>query len=175
MELGDAHGLRLWFWEIRYYQTSQKDTTPVGAASASNRLLGLSGITVVDVSFVGTNAVEVDVALRRRRLVCPRCPFSTQALYDTRPWTRWRHLDVGRWQVLVRARVRRLECPQHAVRVKAIPFARARSGFTRDFEDLVAYVATKTDKTTITGLSRLDWDTVGRVCERAIAEAWTGS
>jgi hypothetical protein len=36
------------------------------------------------------------------------------------------------------------------VRVEAIPFARARSGFTRDFEDLVAYLATKTDKTTIT-------------------------
>ena len=40
--------------------------------------------------------------------------------------------------MLVRARLRRLACPQPGVRVEAIPFARARSGFTRDFEDLVA-------------------------------------
>jgi len=99
------------------------------------------------------------------------CPFSTRARYDTRPVTStWRHLDFGRWQVLVRARLRRLACPQHGVRVEAIPFARARSGFTRDFEDLVAYLATKTDKTTITRLSRVDWDTVGRICERVVAD-----
>jgi len=143
----------------------------VRVTSAFNRLLGLSGITVVDVSFVGASAVNVDVALRRRRLVCPLCPFSTRARYDTRPVTStWRHLDFGRWQVLVRARLRRLACPQHGVRVEAIPFARARSGFTRDFEDLVAYLATKTDKTTITRLSRVDWDTVGRICERVVAD-----
>jgi transposase len=143
----------------------------VRVTSAFNRLLGLSGITVVDVSFVGTSAVYVDVALRRRRLVCPLCPFSTRARYDTRPVTSsWRHLDFGRWQVLVRARLRRLACPQHGVRVEAIPFARARSGFTRDFEDLVAYLATKTDKTTITRLSRVDWDTVGRICERVVVD-----
>jgi transposase len=143
----------------------------VRVTSAFNRLLGLSGITVVDVSFVGTSAVYVDVVLRRRRLVCPLCPFSTRARYDTRPVTSsWRHLDFGRWQVLVRARLRRLACPQHGVRVEAVPFARARSGFTRDFEDLVAYLATKTDKTTITRLSRVDWDTVGRICERVVAD-----
>ena len=28
--------------------------------------------------------------------------------------------------------------------------ARHRSGFTRDFEDVVAYLATRTDKTTVT-------------------------
>jgi len=143
----------------------------VRVTSAFNALLGLSGITVLDVSFAGTSTVNVDVALRRRRLVCPLCPFSTRFRYDTRPVTsRWRHLDFGRWQVLVRARLRRLRCPQHGVRVEAIPFARARSGFTRDFEDLVAYLATKTDKTTITRLSRVDWDSVGRICERVVAD-----
>lgn len=139
--------------------------------SAFNRLLGLSGITVLDVSFVGATAVTVDVALRRRRLVCPLCAFSTRARYDTRPVTStWRHLDFGRWRVLVRARLRRLRCPEHGVRVEAVPFARARSGFTREFEDLVAFLATKTDKTTITRLSRVDWDTVGRICERVVAD-----
>ena len=138
--------------------------------SAFNRLLGLSGITVLDVSFVGTSAVNVDVALRRRRLACPLCPFRTWARYDTRPVSSsWRHLDFGAATVVVRAGLRRLDCPEHGVRIEAVPFARHRSGFTRDFEDLVAYLATKTDKSTIARFLRIDWDTVGRICERVVA------
>jgi transposase len=143
----------------------------VRVTTAFNRLLGLKGISVLEVSFLDATSVTVDVALRRRRLVCPLCSFSTAARYDTRPVSSsWRHLDFGRWQVLVRAQLRRLACPEHGVRVEAVPFARPRSGFTRDFEDLVAYLATKTDKSTITRFSRVDWDTVGRICERVIAE-----
>ena len=138
--------------------------------TALNRLLGLPGISVTDVSF-DADTVIVDVALRRRRPRCPKCGFTTRAGYDTRPVaSRWRHLDLGRWEVTVRASLRRLVCPAHGVRVEAVPFARHRSGFTRDFEDLVAFLATKTDKTTITRLSRVGWDSVGRICERVVAD-----
>ena len=82
----------------------------------------------------------------------------------------WRHLDFGRWQVQLRAGLRRLCCPTHGVRVEAVPFARAGAGFSRDFEDLVAFLATKTDKTTITRLSRVEGDTVGRICARVVAD-----
>ena len=138
--------------------------------TAFNRLLSLEGVSVAEVMFE-TGVVVVDVALRRRRLCCPECEFSTAARYDTRPvFSTWRHTDMGRWKVLVRAGLRRLRCPTHGVRVEAVPFARHRSGFSRDFEDLVAYLATKTDKTTITRLSRVDWDSVGRICERVVAD-----
>lgn len=36
--------------------------------------------------------------------------------------------------------------------------------------DLAAFLATKTDKTTIARLLRVDWDTVGRICQRVAAE-----
>jgi transposase len=142
----------------------------VRLTTAFNRLLALFGVSVTGVSFQA-DMVVVDVALRRRRLCCPLCPFSTAARYDTRPVSSsWRHTDMGRWKVTVRAGLRRLTCPAHGVRVEAVPFARCHSGFSRDFEDLVAFLATKTDKTTITRLSRLDWDSVGRICERVVAE-----
>ncbi len=138
--------------------------------TAFNRLLGLPGVSVADVSFA-TDSVTVDVALRRRRLRCPECDFTTRARYDRRPVASiWRHTDMGRWKVTVRACLRRLACPAHGVRTEAVPFARHRSGFSRDFEDLVAFLATKTDKTTITRLSRVDWDSVGRICERIVAD-----
>jgi transposase len=58
--------------------------------------------------------------------------------------------------VAARTRVTSVALPDPRVRVEAVPFARHRAGFTRDFEDLVAFLATKTDKTTITRISRLD-------------------
>ena len=143
--------------------------------TAFHRLLGLQDITVRGVSFPDADSdahtVVVEVGLRRKRLACPLCGFSTRARYDTRPVSStWRHLDFGRWQVQLRAGLRRLCCPTHGVRVEAVPFARAGTGFSRDFEDLVAFLATKTDKTTITRLSRVDWDTVGRICARVVAD-----
>ncbi len=120
-----------------------------------------------------------DVALRRRRLACLRCEFTTRARYGVRRVNSlWRGLDLGRRKVQVRATLRRLQCPAHGVVTEAVPFARAGSRFTRDFENLVAYLATKTDKITITRLQRIDWDTVGRICERVVADrldqrAWT--
>jgi transposase len=35
---------------------------------------------------------------------------------------------------------------------------------------VAAFLATKTDKTTIARFLRIDWDTVGRICERVVAE-----
>lgn len=138
--------------------------------SAFNRLLRLDGVTVTGVEF-GVDTVQVSVRLRRRRLVCPECSYSTSARYDTRPVaSRWRHLDLGVWRLQVRAELRRLTCPTHGERVEAVPFARYRSRFTADFEDLVGWLATTMDKTAICRLVRIDWDTVGRICERVVAD-----
>lgn len=143
---------------------------PIRVTTAFNRLLALPGITVSDVSF-GAGVVTVTVVLRRRRLCCPRCDYSTRSRHDTRPVaSSWRGLALGPWQVIVRAELRRVDCPTHGVLTEGVPFARPGARFTRDFEDLVAFLATKTDKTTITRLYRIDWDTVGRICARVVAD-----
>ena len=139
--------------------------------AAFKRLLALPGVTVTDVEF-GAGVVTVTVALRRRKLICPVCGFTTASAYEARRHdvSRWRHLDLGTWRLEVRAELRRLHCPTHGVRVEAVSFARHGSGFTADFEALVAWLATKTDKTTITRLVRIDWKTVGRICARVVAD-----
>src|SRR5680860_1261720 len=65
---------------------------------------------------------------------------------------------------------RRLDCPDHGVLVEAVPFARPRVRFTRAFEDLVAWCASKTDKTAVTRLLRIAWPTVGAIVERVVAD-----
>jgi transposase len=144
----------------------------VRAATLLNRLLDLPGIRVEGVSLPGEGRLVLDVALRRRALTCPLCGWRTRNRYDTRQspsW--WRHLDFGTAVVVVRAELRRLDCPHHGVVVEGVPFARHRSGFTRDFEDVTAFLTTKTDKTTIARFLRVDWDTVGRICERVVADS----
>lgn len=139
-------------------------------SSAFSRLVSLPGVWVRDVRFEGDRVV-LEVALRRRRLQCPRCAFSTAARRDTRPVrTVWRHLDLGVWRLEIRCRRRRLRCPRHGVLAEGVPFARHRSGFTRDFECLAAWLAARVDKTAICRLLRIDWDTVGRIIARVCAE-----
>ena len=138
--------------------------------TAFKHLLRLPGVNVRAVVF-DKDRVIVTVALRRRRLVCPLCEHSTRARYDSRDVdSRWRHLDLGPWSLEVRARLRRLSCPAHGVRVEGVPFARHRLEFTRDFEDLVAWLAAKTDKTAIERLLRIAWRTVGAIVERVVAD-----
>lgn len=139
-------------------------------STAFSRLLRLKGVWVKTVRFE-PDGVVVGVALRRRRLVCPECAFSTPHRHDVREaQSVWRHLDLGVWRLEIRARLRRLSCPVHGVRTEGVPFARTGSGFTRDFERLVAYLATRTDKSTICRLLRINWRTVGWIVERVSRE-----
>ena len=97
--------------------------------------------------------------------------FTTKARYDTRavPST-WRHLDLAARRLRIRADLRRLCCPVHGVITEGVPFARPGSRFTRDFEDLVGWLATTMDKTALARLVRVDWDTTGRIIERVVAD-----
>lgn len=138
--------------------------------TAFSTLLRLPGVWVKKVRFQ-PDRVIVEVSLRRRRLQCPRCEFSTRARKDTRNVDSvWRHLDLGVWRLEIHCRRRRLRCPRHGVLAEGVPFARHKAHFTRDFEALVAWLAVRVDKSAITRLLRIDWDTVGRIIARVCAD-----
>ena len=139
------------------------------ATAAFKRLVRLDDVNVTAVEFLATMVV-VTVALRRRRLVCPHCSYKTRWRYDTRSVdSRWRHLDLGTWRLEIRSSLRRLRCPTHGVVVEAVPFARPGAHLTRDLDDLLAWLATRMDRTAVARLCRVSWRTVGRACERVVA------
>ncbi|MGH2765449.1 MAG: ISL3 family transposase [Actinomycetota bacterium] len=138
--------------------------------TAFKHLLRLPGVYVRTVNFLADRIV-VTVVLRRKRLVCPLCDHSTRARHNDQVVDSvWRHLDLGCWRLVIKARLRRLRCPTHGVRVEGVPFARHHSGFTRDFECLVAWLAVKTDKSSIERLLRIAWRTAGAIVERVVAD-----
>lgn len=136
--------------------------------TAFNRMLAIAGASVTSVVFAPEGVV---VVLRRRRskLVCP-CGWKTRAVYD-RSIRRWRHLDLGAARLWLEAEIRRLECRRcRRVRTEVVPWARPRARHTRDFQDVVAWLAQRTDKTTITGLLRMSWEAVARIVVSVVAE-----
>jgi len=140
------------------YTNRAEETDPVRVTTAFKRLMDLDGVTVTDVVFEAGRMV-VTVKLRSGKLCCPECGYTTRSRYDARPVaSTWRHLDLGPWRLEVRAVLGRLRCPTHGVRTQKVPFARAGSRFTADFEDLVGWLATTMDKTALCRLVRIDWD-----------------
>ncbi|HYN36057.1 MAG TPA: ISL3 family transposase [Actinomycetota bacterium] len=136
--------------------------------TAFNKMLGIPGATVAEVSFT---PVGIVVRLRRRfrRLTCP-CGFQTRAIYDTSV-RRWRHLDLGACRLLLECDVRRLDCARcDRVRTEQVPWARPAARHTKDLEDVVTFLAQRVDKTTIARLLRISWEAVANIVMRVVAD-----
>jgi transposase len=131
------------------------------------RALGVESAVVEDVREEAGVGFVVRVRPRRRHRrrcgVClGRCPG-----YDAGAGLRrWRTHDLGLEEAFVEAEAPRVRCAEHGVVVAHVPWARHGSGFTTSFEDTVAWLAARTDKTTLSTLLRVAWRTVGAIVER---------
>jgi transposase len=135
------------------------------------RLLGLQQTVVEAVRLGGGGELVVSVRAdwreRDRCGVCRRrCPR-----YDRGHGVRrWRSLDVGTTMVFLEAQAPRVGCPEHGIVVAAVPWARHGAGHTRQFDEQVAWLATRCSKTAVTQLMRIAWRTVGSIITRVWAE-----
>jgi transposase len=139
----------------------------VRVSTAFNRLLQIPGAWVTDV-LIGERDVEVTLRPRARLLTCP-CGMLASAVYDRRR-RRWRHLDLGIHRLWLVYAMRRLECPECGVRTEELPWARPGARHTRDFEDMVLWLAQRTDRTSVATLMRCGWETVTAIINRGVAE-----
>ena len=78
----------------------------------------------------------------------------------------WRGLDWGGTLVEIFYDTHRIECPEHGVLVADVPWAYPGSGFTKDFDLTVGWLATYLPKSTVSEYMRIDWETVGRCVHR---------
>lgn len=140
----------------------------VRAAVVLNRLLGFQGTVVEGVDFAGTEMI-VRVRLRAAYLVCP-CGKRSRARYD-RSRRRWRHVDFGRWRVIIEAEIRRVDCSGCGqVRTEWMPWARPGARHTRDFEDMAAWLAKRMSKSAVAQLLGTTWETVDALVARLVDE-----
>jgi transposase len=140
----------------------------VRVTTAFNRMLGLPGAWVRDVAF-GQEAVIVTVVLRAKKPVCSGCGARGLKIKEHRE-KRWRHLDLGAPRCVIECRLTRLYCPGCGDVYEAVPWARAGSRYTRDFEDLSAWLAQQMSQTQVTKLMRIAWESVAKILKRVVAE-----
>ena len=136
--------------------------------TAFNRMLGLPGAWVRDVAF-GSDGMIVTVALKAKKPVCSGCGARGLPIKEhrTKPW---RHLDQGGLRCRIECRLRRLYCPGCGDVYEMVPWARAGSPYTRDFDDLTAWLAQQMSQTQVTKLMRIGWESVGKILARVVAE-----
>lgn len=136
-------------------------------STAFNRLLQIPGATVTDV-FIDGGEIEVSLRPKARLLRCP-CGKRSRSLYDRRR-RRWRHLDLARARLWLVYDIRRIDCPNCGVTTEELPWARPGARHTRDFEDMVLWLAQRTDRTSVATLMRCAWETVTAIINRGVAE-----
>ena len=137
-------------------------------STAFNRILQLPGASVVSVGFA-PEGVVVGIHCRGRRLCCP-CGAWSRARYDTSR-RRWRHLDMAGTKVWLEADIARVDCRACGrVRTQVVSWARPNARHSRDFEDVVAWLAQRSDMTTVAALMRCSWAAVSAIAGRVVAE-----
>lgn len=133
------------------------------------QLLGVSDLFVQSVC-LAPDGLVLGVRPRWQRPRCGQCGRRApqEGFGRTR---RWRHLGWGSTKVWLVFRPRRVLCrPCGGVRTEKEPWASHASRYTKDFEELTAYLAQVTDKTQVTRLMGISWTTVGSIVERVVAQ-----
>jgi transposase len=137
------------------------------------RVLGLKQTRVQGFE-IADDGLVIDVAPTTRVPICSSCCKRVHAVHDTYEGRRWRHLDVAGMRLWLRYTIRRPRCPRCGVTVELVPWAEPQSWFTYDFEQHVAYLAQRADKTTLSDMMRIGWATVGSIIERVVARLRPG-
>ena len=129
-------------------------------------ILAMKQTRVVGATF-GPYGLEIEVAPTTRLPRCSGCGCVRRRVYDRRSRL-WRHLDFGGMEVTLRYDLRRVDCRRCGKVAEMVPWAEHDSRYTRDFEEHVAYLAQRTDQTSVSTSMRIAWRTVGTIVERVV-------
>lgn len=132
-----------------------------------------TGWQVISSSFGGKPArMEIVMEHDRVDLRCPACGEQCPG-YDSVE-KRWRHLNFFQYRCELVAKVPRVKCPEHGVRMSEVPWAKAESGFTLLFEAMVMVLAAEMPISDVAEMvdevdTRL-WRLIRRLVDKAHAE-----
>jgi len=128
-------------------------------------LLALQDTIVTGFEFT-LDSLVVDIKPAWQRGRCGDC-LRKSASEGGRTRT-WRHLDLCGIKCVLRYQIRRVNCRHCHVKTEHVPWAESGSRFTKAFEMHTAYLAQHNDKTTVTKLMRIGWETVGKLIQRVV-------
>lgn len=146
----------------------------VSANTLCKKLLNVKNAVVDGCTFYsdqdGVNHIRIHARPNRwHEDDCPFCHKRCKRYDKKNPQPRtWRSLDWGSTLVEVSYDTHRIECPEHGVIVADVPWAYPNSGFTKDFDLTVGWLAVYLPRSVVSEYMRIDWETVGRCVHRTL-------
>ena len=146
----------------------------VSANTLCKKLLNIKNVVVEGTDFYPVQEGVNHIRIHARPNVwhendCPIC-HRRCSRYDKRnprPRT-WRALNWGATPVEISYETHRIECPEHGALVADVPWAYPGSGFTKDFDRTVGWLAIYLPRSVISEYMGIDWETVGRCVHRTL-------
>ena len=117
---------------------------------------------------------RIDILLEHIPGVLWSCPeewcteVSSLTVRDHAAERHWRHLDCGRYETYLRARIPRVLCPHHGVLQINVPWAHRDSRMTKDFERLAFAILQECRVAGSAAVLGLSWDEADGIRERAM-------
>ncbi len=136
-------------------------------------MFGVEESTVIEGVEFEDESESIVVSVRPRKGATRRCGLCQRRCpgYDHGEGRRrWRGPDLGLLRSFLESDAPRVSCRDHGVVVASVPWARHGARHTRVFEDTLAWMATRTSKSTLEVLLRVAWRTVGAIVARVVAE-----
>ncbi len=146
----------------------------VSANTLCKKILNVKHTVIEDAHFyTDTDGIShIKIQARTNKWHEDDCPFCHKrcARYDrhTDHLRKWRGLDFGTTLVEIEGYTHRVKCPEHGVVTAYIPWAYPGSGFTRDFDLTVGWLAVYLPRSVVSEYMRIDWETVGRCVHRTL-------
>ena len=143
---------------------------PVKDTELYRHILGITSPWTVEKVDLDAKALKIDVHLGHGeglRWNCPECQKPC-GLHDHADERIWRHLDSCQFLTFVHARVPRVKCREHGVRLVGVPWAEPGSRFTLLFEALAIAVLKEASISGAAKLLGLSWDEAHGIMHRAV-------
>lgn len=156
---------------LKLSRNQGREWSPVTVSSLAKKIIGVNNIVVENVDLETTEKGEQLViqarpwkSSQKRCSVCGReCPGFDRG----KGLRRWRAPDFGNSvKVYIEAEAPRVRCPEHGVVVQQVPWARHRSGFTKNFEDIAVWLSLHLSRKACSEYLRVSWDSVGPMITR---------
>lgn len=118
--------------------------------------------TVQIVTVAGKDALIIDI--RPRNNSKPRCHECGKrcGTYDRQPKRLFEHVPIWTFKVYFRYAPRRVSCPDHGIKVEAMPWAQGKERMTRSYKVYLARWAKRLSWKETAAVFETSWDTVFR-------------
>lgn len=124
--------------------------------------------TIIDaVEMTADNSLLVHVhPSKGHQCRCGICGKKSKFYDNGRGHRQWRSCDFNSTMVYLEAEAPRVKCKDHGVVTASVPWARHKSRFTYDFEQMVAWLSLNCSKKAVSQLLRISWNTIGPIISR---------